>query len=88
MRRVLVSLEWKSDNWSQRVQVISPLASCPYKLEALRAYACRQAKIFCDIRTHFLGIWMGLELPREHLTESIYPANLNSDAMELDGGDV
>ena len=90
MRQVLVFLRWTSNNWSQRgnVDVISLLTVCPYQLEGLRAYACRQAHVFRDIHDHFLGIWKGLELPREHLVEPTYPADLGPDAMELDGDDV
>jgi hypothetical protein len=90
MRRVLTFLKWKSNNWLQKgdTQVISSLTQCPYQLEGLRAYACRQANVFSDIHDHFLGIWMGLELPREHMIESVYPVSLGSDAMELDGGDM
>ena len=40
------------------------------------------------LMNHFLGIWTGLELPREYLTEPVYPVNLNSDSMELDGDGV
>lgn len=90
MRRVLTFLRWRSDSWLQKgsPQITSPLASCPYKLKGLRAYACWQANIFDNLRNHFLGIWEGLELPQEYLTEPIYPLNLNSDVMELDGDDL
>lgn len=86
MRRVLAFLEWKSDDWSQKgdARIISPLTSCLHQLEGLRAYAFRQASVFRDIHDHFMGIWKGLELPREHLTERIYPADLGPDAMDLD----
>ena len=90
MRRVLEFLKWRSDNWSQKGNfgVISPLTPCPYQLKGLHAYACRQAGVFLNIHDHFSGIWKGLELPRDHLTEPIYPADLNPDAMELDGDDI
>lgn len=90
MRRVLAFLKWRSDDWLRKggTQVISPLAHCPYQLEGLRAYAHRQANVFNNIHNHFLGIWTGLELPREHLTEPVYPVNLDSDSMELDGDGV
>ena len=48
----------------------------------------RQAHIFEALHEHFTGIWSGLELPREHLTDQIYPICLDSDLMELDGDDV
>lgn len=67
---------------------ISSLATCPLLLEGLRAYACRQAQVFHDIRDHFLGTWKGLELPREHLPEPARSIGLDWDAMELDGDDV
>ena len=90
MRRVLQFLKWKSNDWSRkgRADAISSLTTCPYQLEGLRAYVYRQANVFCDIHNHFLGIWKGLELPREHLAEPVYPANLSSDTMELDGEDL
>ena len=90
MRRVLAFLRWKSANWLEKgnTQAISSLTNCPHQLEGLRAYACRQANVFSDIQRHFLGIWMGLKLLREYLTEPIYPVNLNSDVMELDRDDV
>lgn len=87
MRRVLESLKWRSNGWFQKgdIEVISSLATCPYQLEGLRAYACRQSWVFRDIHDHFFGIWKGLELPRERLTEPIYTGYLDSDPMELDG---
>ena len=90
MRRVLAFLKWKSDKWLAQgnPQAIFSLTNCPHQLEGLRAYACWQAGVFSNIHDHFLGIWKGLELPREHLTEHIYPIDLNSDAMELDGDDA
>jgi hypothetical protein len=90
MRRVLEFLKWKSHNWLQKgdANVVALLAACPYQLEGLEAYACRQAYVFRDIHDHFLGIWKGLELPREHLDEPAHPADLGPDAMELDGDDV
>lgn len=90
MRRVLAFLEWKSDDWLQKgdLPTISSLTDCPLQLEGLRAYSCRQANIFTDIHNHFLSIWKGLELPREHLVEPVYPLNLNSDVMQLDGDDA
>lgn len=90
MRRVLEFLKWKSRDWLRKGgdQVVSSLTICPLQLEGLRAYACRQAGVFADIHTHFLGIWKGLKPPREHLTEPVYPADLSVDAMELDGDDA
>jgi len=90
MRRVLAFLKWRSDGWLLKgySQLISSLTGCPHQLEGLRAYACRQANVFSDIHNHFLSIWKGLELPREHLAEPIYPVDLTSDAMELDGDDA
>jgi hypothetical protein len=89
MRRVLVYLKWKSEDWSRKGDdnLTASLATCPFLLEGLHAYAYRQAGVFRDIHNHFLGIWKGLELPREHLTEPFYPAD-SFDAMELDGDDV
>lgn len=89
MRRVVAFLEWKSNDWLRKGddQVTSTLTDCPYQLEGLRAYACRQANVFNDIRNHFLGIWRGFETPREHLTEPVHPLELGEDAMELDGDD-
>lgn len=90
MRRVLEFLKWKADDWSQKgsTDSIASLATCPYQLEGLRAYACRQGNVFRDIHDHFFRIWMGLELPREPLTEPVRPTDLNSDVMELDGDDI
>ena len=90
MRRVLEFLKWKSDDWFQKgnPMAISSLAECPYQLEGLHAYACRQAHVFRDIHDHFWSIWKGLELPQEHLTEPVYPIDPGPDAMELDGEDV
>jgi len=90
MVRVLAFLSWRSNNWLRKghLQVVSSLTDCPYHLEGLRAYACRQANVFSDIRNYFLGIWKGLEPPREHLNEPVYPVDLTSDVMELDGDDV
>lgn len=90
MRRVLEFLKWKSWDWLRKGdrKLISSLTTCPYQLEGLRAYACRQADVFSNIHNHFLSIWKGLELPREHLTEPIYPIDLSVDAMELDGEDA
>lgn len=89
MRRVLAYLGWKSGDWLQKgcPTAVSSLTSCPHRADGLRAYASRQAKVFSDIRNHFLGIWTGLELPREHLTEPVYPVDPNSDPMEVDGDD-
>lgn len=83
-------LRWKSDDWSRKggAEAISSLTTCQYQLEGLHAYAFRQARVFHDIHDHFLGIWKGLELPREHLTEPVYPVDLGPDAMELDGDDA
>ena len=90
MRRTLAFLKWKSDNWLEKgnLQAISSLTNCPHQLKGLHAYAYRQANVFGDIHDHFLRIWKGLELPREHLAEPIYPVNLDSDVMELDGDDA
>lgn len=90
MRRVLEFLKWKCRDWLRKSseQVTSSLASCPLQLEGLRAYACRQANVFSSIHNHFLGVWKGLELPRKHLAEPLYPADLSMDSMELDGEDT
>lgn len=90
MRRVLQFLKWKSGDWSKKgsADAISSLTTCPFQLEGLCAYAYRQAGVFRDVHNHFLGIWKGLELPREHLAEPAYPAYLSSDVMELDGDDI
>lgn len=90
MRRILAFLKWKSNGWLEKgdLQAASLLTNCPHQLEGLRAYAFRQANVFGDIHNHFLGIWKGLELPRGHLTEPLYPINLDSDLMELDGDDA
>jgi len=90
MRRTLEFLDWRSKDWLRKGdhQVISSLAICPFQLEGLCAYACRQAGIFGKIHDHFLGIWKGLELPREHLTEPFNRADLGFDAMEVDGDNV
>ena len=90
MRRVLEFLKWKSNDWSRKghTDIISPLAACPHELEGLLAYAYRQADIFRDVHDHFLGVWKGLELPREHLSEPAHLADLSADAMELDGDDI
>jgi hypothetical protein len=89
MRRVLTFLRWRSSDWLLKgdAQVTSSLTHCPYQLEGLHAYASRQASVFKAIHDHFLGIWTGLELPWEHLIEPIHPISLDSDAMQLDGGD-
>lgn len=89
MRRIREFLRWKSKNWLQKgnQKVISSLTTCPYQLEGLHTYASRQAHIFNALREHFTGIWSGLELPRECLTEYTHAARLNSDLMELDGDD-
>ena len=90
MRWVLAFLDWRSDDRFQKgdSRAISLLAACPYQLKGLRAYACRQARIFLGICDHFSGVWKGLELLGEHLNEPFYPIDLNPDAMELDGGDT
>ena len=90
MRRILAYLSWKSDDWLQKgdLCVISSLTRCPLQLEGLRAYLCWQANVFTDIHNHFLSIWQGLELPREHLTESIHPLAQDSDVMQMDGDDA
>ena len=89
MRRILEFLRWKSNDWLCKGdhRIVSSLATCPFHLEGLRAYSSRQAHVYGDLHNHFLGIWRGLELPREHLAERFQPADLSSDAMELDGGD-
>ena len=65
MRWILAFLKWKSNNWLWKgdTQAVSLLTHCPYQLEGLCTYACRQANVFDDIHDHFLGIWTGLELP-------------------------
>ena len=90
MRRVLAFLKWKSEDWCQKGEqpVISSLTTCHFQLEGLHAYASRQASVFSDIHNHFLGIWRGLELPREHLTEPFYPPDISFDAMQLDMDDT
>jgi hypothetical protein len=90
MRRVLEFLKWKSKDWLRKddEQLLDSLTQCPLQFEGLRAYAHRQAHVFSDLHNHFLGIWTGLELPREHLNEPFYPADLSLDAMELDGDDT
>ena len=90
MRRVIASLEWKSNAWLQKgtPQVTSPLTDCPYQLEGLRAYACRQANVFSDLQHHFLGIWKGLEPPREQLTGPMHPVGPSLNVMEVDGDDA
>ena len=90
MRRILVFLRWKSKNWLQRgdQSIIASLMTCQYQLEGFCAYAFWQAHIFEALHEHFTGIWSSLELPRERLTDQIYPVRLDSDLMELDGDDV
>lgn len=90
MRRVLVFLKWKSDDWFRKGETttISSLTTCPHLLEGLRAYAHRQGRVFRDICHHFLRIWKGLELPREGSTKPVYSVGIDWDAMELDGDDV
>ena len=90
MRWVLAYLGWKSGDWLWKGHpaAVSSLTTCENRADGLHAYACWQAKVFSDIRDHFLGIWTGLELPREHLTEPVYPADPDSDPMELDGEDA
>ena len=89
MRRVLEFLKWKSKDWLRKGDHrISSLTVCPFRLEGLRAYSSRQAHVYDDLHNHFLGIWKGLELPREHLAEPLQPTHLSSDAMELDGDDA
>ena len=87
MQQVLQFLRWKSSNWLQKgsMNAISSLATCPYQLEGLHAYASQQAHIFNTLHDHFLGTWSGLELPQGHLTEPVHPVCLDSDLMELDG---
>ena len=89
MRRVLEFLKWKSKDWLHKGghQNIYSLAICPSQLKGLRAYSSRQARVYSDLHNHFLGIWKGLELPREHLVEPFRPADISLDAMELDGDD-
>lgn len=89
MRRTLEFLRWKSKDWICKGddRIVSPLATCPFQLEGLRAYSSRQAHVYANLHNHFSGIWRGLELPREHLVEWFQPADLSSDAMELDGED-
>lgn len=83
-------MKWKSNNWFLKgdTTAISSLTTCPYLLEGLRAYACRQARVFHDVHNHFLDVWKGLELPKEHLTEPAHLIGLDWDAMELDGDDA
>ena len=90
MRRVLAFLKWKSNGWLRKggQNIISPLTTCQYQLEGLRAYASRQAHVFDALREHFIGIWRGFELPRECLTEYTHCVRLDSDLMELDGDDI
>ena len=90
MRRVLEFLKWKSKDWLKKgdERLISSLAQCPLQLEGLRAYAYRQAHVFSDLHNHFLGMWKGLELPREHLNAPFHPADLSLEAMEVDGDDL
>jgi len=90
MRRVLAFLEWKSNTWLRKAdtQLVSSLTTCPYQLEGLQAYACRQASVFSDLHNHFLGIWKGLEIPREYLSEPLYLTDNDLDTMELDGDDI
>ena len=59
MQRALQFLRWKSGNWLQKgsTNAISSLATCPYQLKGLRAYASRQAHVFNALHDHFLGIW-------------------------------
>ena len=87
MQRVLAFLKWKSNAWLRKGDSKVVLhTACPYQLDGLQAYASRQAGVFSGLHNHFLGIWKGLELPREYLTELLYL--IDSDAMELDVGDV
>ena len=81
---------WRAQDWLQKGDpvVVYSLTTCPYQAEGLHAYACRQAAVFSDIRDHFYGIWSGFALPREHLTEPVYPVDPDVDAMELDGDDA
>ena len=83
-------LKWKSDDWLSKgdTTAISSLTASPRLLEGLRAYACRQSRVFRDLHDHFLGIWKGFESPREHLTEHALPAGLDQMPMDLDGDDV
>ena len=89
MRRVLAFFKWKSNAWLQKgnSQVVSSLTTCPFQIEGLVAYACRQAAVFSNLHNHFLGIWKGLEIPREYLSEPLYLVD-DSDMMELDGDDI
>ena len=90
MRWVLRFLEWKSNDWLRKghPETITTISTCPYQLEGLRAYTSRQANVFDTLHVHFLGIWSGLEIPREHLTERTHPVHLDSDLMELNGDDA
>jgi hypothetical protein len=90
MRRVLTYLRWKSNDWLDNgdPRAITLLAKSPDHLEGLHAYACRQANVYIDLHDHFLGIWSGLELPREYLTEPDHPLDLHSDVMEMDRDDI
>ena len=90
MRRVLEFLKWKSKDWLKRgnERLISSLTQSPLQLEGLRAYAHRQANVFSDLHNHFLGIWKGLEFPREHLDAPFHPTDLSLDEMEVDGDDL
>jgi hypothetical protein len=89
MRRVLESLKWRSKDWLRKGEhAVSSLTTCHFQLEGLHAYARRQADVFSNIHDHFLGIWKGLELPQEHLTEPFHLPDLSLDAMEMDGDDL
>ena len=86
MRQVLAFLKWKSSIWLRKGDSdVILLTSCPYQLDSLCAYACWQAGVFSNIHNHFLGIWEGLKLPREYLTEPLYLTDFEPDPMELDG---
>ena len=90
MRRILEFLKWKSRDWLRKGnnQVVSSLTSCPLQLEGLRAYASQQAGVFGSIHDHFLGLWKGLEPPRERLTEPFFPVDPAFDVMEWDRDDA
>lgn len=86
MRRVLAFLKWRSNTWLRKADdsTLTLITACPHQFDGLRAYACRQASVFSNLHNHFLGIWKGLELPREYLTEPLYLTDFDPDAMELD----
>ena len=78
MRRVVVFLEWRSNDWLTRVNLRTDVTT-PAVCAGLSAYARKQGSIFCNLAVRFSQRWRSalksLSLPHAWATKFLKPLN-------------